>query len=201
MSKLYLMIDNYRSPNKSTSSKDPDPKFKTFTKGTYVEAEIYSTTIKNSVPSIINSNKYIIPMNFVRELSDIEAANVMAALDRSNQSSKINDNYLQPSVENNPAVIEARKEEINATSEEKKDEEKPKSEAEPIKDKLEKIKILKNNYVVGGAIGGLAGFFIGRAVGKGNILTVAFTMIGLAAGAYGFNKYKTKKEADHAATV
>lgn len=174
---IYLVVETYRSPNKQKKGD-----FKTFKKGEYVQAEMYSSGLSNAAPMAIFDRQYIIPLSKLQQLTEAQESEVLGALQQkenfANQS-EINDGtttqypddfaVVNPSENQNSQSVEA-----------------------PIMD-IAKIKGSGSNYAIGGALGGVAGFFLGRCVRQGGIVTALFTVAGVVGGAYYFNKYKTNK--------
>jgi len=187
--KLYEVMSNYRSPNKVKKGE-----FMLFKRGVYVYAEPYSSGLNNAAPMVIHNSEYIIPLSHLRELSEAEESNVIGQANLNkvattlNPEGKVIEKKSEETITGNDSI----EIETESGAEEKSN---PENTEIATTDKLSLIKNVANNYAIGAVLGGIAGFMIGRYLKAGKLATFTTTVIGVAGGAYAFNKYKTKKAA------
>lgn len=169
---LYLILNNYRSPNKNEKKvKGKKREYFDFKKGDYAFAIPYkgnSSSLQYG-GMIIVEDKFIIPSNFVKLLTQEEAAIVLKNYEES-QKQQNNQNDIVQEVEPLVPTVEKLNEEGQSEVKESTDKLKNMS--------LNEIKKLKNSYTSTGIFLGTVGGIILAMYLKKNI----WMSIGIVAG-------------------
>lgn len=169
---LYLILNNYRSPNKNEKKvKGKKREYFDFKKGDYAYAIPYNGN-NSSIQyggMVIVDDKFIIPSNFVKLLTQEEAAVVIKNYEES-QKQQNNKNDIVQEVEPLVPTVEKLNEEGQSEVKESTDKLKNMS--------LNEIKKLKNSYTSTGIFLGTVGGIILAMYLKKNI----WMSIGIVAG-------------------